>query len=63
VLVGPALVVFVGFVIFPVVMAAYYGFFTWQGYGRRRLHRLQNYVTILTDPDFQERSATTSSSS
>ena len=32
-LAGPALVVFVGFVIFPVVLAGYYGFFRWKGFG------------------------------
>ena len=30
---GPAILVFVAFVIFPVVLAAYYGFYRWQGYG------------------------------
>ena len=30
---GPTLLVFVFFVIFPVAVAAYYGFFSWQGYG------------------------------
>jgi len=46
---------FVGFVIFPVIMAAYYGFFNWHGYGPATdFIGLKNYVTILTDPDFQE---------
>ncbi|MBW9095587.1 sugar ABC transporter permease [Microbacterium jejuense] len=55
VLVGPALIFFVGFVIFPVIMAAYYGFFNWHGYGPAvDFIGLKNYVTILTDPDFQE---------
>lgn len=55
VLVGPALIFFVGFVIFPVIMAAYYGFFNWHGYGPpTEFIGLKNYVTILTDPDFQE---------
>jgi raffinose/stachyose/melibiose transport system permease protein len=54
-LVGPALLFFVGFVIFPVVMAAYYGFFNWHGYGPATdFIGLKNYVTILTDPQFQE---------
>jgi raffinose/stachyose/melibiose transport system permease protein len=54
-LVGPALVMFVGFVIFPIVMAAYYGFFRWQGYGPPTdFVGLQNYLTILTDPTFIE---------
>jgi raffinose/stachyose/melibiose transport system permease protein len=55
VLVGPALLVFLGFVIFPVVMAAYYGFFSWQGYGPPTdFVGFRNYVTILQDPTFQE---------
>jgi len=55
VLIGPALVMFIGFVIFPVVMAAYYGFFRWQGYGApTEFVGLQNYLTILTDPTFVE---------
>ncbi|ASD20913.1 MULTISPECIES: carbohydrate ABC transporter permease [Cryobacterium] len=55
VLVGPALIVFLGFVIFPVVMAAYYGFFSWQGYGPPTdFVGFRNYVTILQDPTFQE---------
>jgi raffinose/stachyose/melibiose transport system permease protein len=52
-LVGPALVMFLGFVIFPVVMAAYYGFFSWQGYGvPTDFIGLRNYATILQDPAF-----------
>lgn len=55
ILVGPALVVFLGFVMFPVVMAAYYGFFRWHGFGPATdFVGLQNYVTILQDPTFQE---------
>jgi len=55
VLVGPALIVFLGFVIFPVVMAAYYGFFSWQGYGPPTdFVGFRNYITILQDPTFQE---------
>jgi len=54
-LVGPALVIFLGFVIFPVAMAAYYGFFRWQGYGAPTdFVGLQNYLTIITDPTFLE---------
>jgi ABC-type sugar transport system permease subunit len=54
-LVGPALVMFLGFVIFPVLMAAYYGFFSWQGYGvPTDFIGLRNYATILQDPAFQQ---------
>ncbi|MGA1836522.1 sugar ABC transporter permease [Herbiconiux sp. 11R-BC] len=54
-LIGPALIVFVAFVIFPVAMAAYYGFFSWSGYGPATdFVGFRNYITILTDPAFHE---------
>ena len=54
-LAGPAIIVFVSFVIFPVVMAAYYGFFKWKGYGvPTDFVGLQNYITILKDPTFHD---------
>ncbi|HEY0186610.1 MAG TPA: sugar ABC transporter permease [Cellulomonas sp.] len=50
---GPAILVFLAFVIFPVLMAAYYGFFKWKGYGvPTDFVGLQNYVTILQDSTF-----------
>lgn len=53
VLAGPAILIFVTFVIFPVVMAGYYGFFRWSGFGSPEdFVGLQNYITILTDPEF-----------
>jgi raffinose/stachyose/melibiose transport system permease protein len=52
---GPAIVLFVAFVIFPVVLAAYYGFFKWKGYGAPTdFVGLQNYVTILKDVTFRD---------
>ncbi|MEP6480067.1 MAG: sugar ABC transporter permease [Rhodoglobus sp.] len=52
-LVGPALIVFLGFVILPVGIAAYYGFFSWAGYGpATKFVGLQNYITILQDGTF-----------
>ena len=33
VLSAPALIVFLGFVILPVILAMYYGFFKWKGFG------------------------------
>ena len=55
VLLGPALVVFLAFVIFPVVMAAYYGFFSWQGFGvPTQFVGIRNYLTIAQDPTFHE---------
>ena len=55
ILIGPALIVFVAFVILPVALAAYYGFFSWSGYGPATdFVGLRNYITILTDPGFHE---------
>ena len=55
VLSGPAILVFVAFVIFPVAVAAYYGFYKWQGYGpATNWVGLNNYRLILTDPAFQQ---------
>ncbi len=54
-LAGPALIVFFAFVIFPVAMAAYYGFFAWSGFGpATNFVGIRNYVDILTDPDFHQ---------
>jgi raffinose/stachyose/melibiose transport system permease protein len=51
---GPAILMFVAFVIFPVVMAAYYGFYRWKGFGvPTNFVGLDNYVTILQDSAFR----------
>lgn len=53
-MVGPAVIFFVGFVIFPVIMAAYYGFFRWSGFGPAiDFVGLRNYFVIFSDPNFQ----------
>ncbi|WP_257231082.1 carbohydrate ABC transporter permease [Streptomyces sp. UH6] len=52
---GPAIIVFLAFVIFPVALAAYYGFYRWKGYGDPTdWVGLDNYKLILTDPAFHE---------
>ena len=51
-LTGPALLVFVGFVIVPIVYAAYVGLFKWNGYGPLTNPTLDNYKHLLTDPYF-----------
>jgi len=52
---GPAILMFLGFVIFPVLMAAYYGFYRWKGFGvPTNFVGLKNYVTILQDTAFRE---------
>ena len=49
----PALLLFTIFVTFPVVEAAYYGFYNWNGYGPpTKWVNLQNYVRALSDPIF-----------
>jgi multiple sugar transport system permease protein/raffinose/stachyose/melibiose transport system permease protein len=54
-LAGPAVLMFVAFVMFPVVLAAYYGFFKWKGFGPPTdFVGLQNYATILQDPTFHD---------
>ncbi|MFC5502896.1 carbohydrate ABC transporter permease [Lysinimonas soli] len=52
---GPAIVVFVAFVILPVALAAYYGFYRWQGYGAPTdFVGLGNYALIFTDTAFHD---------
>jgi multiple sugar transport system permease protein/raffinose/stachyose/melibiose transport system permease protein len=54
-LAGPGVVVFVTFVIVPVLMAGYYGFFEWSGYGvPAEFVGLRNYEQVLTDAAFLE---------
>ena len=54
-LAGPAILMFITFVMFPVVLAAYYGFFKWKGFGPPTdFVGLQNYVQILQDPTFHD---------
>lgn len=54
----PALILFLGFVILPVIMAAYYGFFRWKGYGNPTVTGqfigFDNYKIIFSDPNFQQ---------
>ena len=54
-LAGPAIVMFITFVMLPVLLAAYYGFFKWKGFGPpTHFVGLQNYVTILKDSTFHD---------
>jgi raffinose/stachyose/melibiose transport system permease protein len=55
VLSAPAIIMFLAFVVFPVALAAYYGFYRWHGYGPATdWVGLNNYKLILTDPAFQQ---------
>ena len=50
---GPAIIVFVGFVMVPVVVALYYSFFKWKGLGPATdFIGFGNYKWTLTNPDF-----------
>ncbi|WP_166866570.1 MULTISPECIES: sugar ABC transporter permease [unclassified Salinibacterium] len=50
---GPALIVFVGFVILPVVLAAVYSFYNWNGLTPlERFIGFDNYARALNDPLF-----------
>ncbi len=55
---APAVIVFVTFVILPVFMAAYYGFYKWKGFGSPSITGkfvwFQNYKVILGDPLFHQ---------
>ena len=54
-LTGPAIVIFLAFVIVPVVMAGYYGFFKWKGFGpATNFVGLDNYLIILRDSTFHD---------
>jgi raffinose/stachyose/melibiose transport system permease protein len=54
-LAGPAIAMFLVFVVFPVLMAAYYGFYKWKGFGKpTNFIGLKNYDTILHDGSFHE---------
>jgi multiple sugar transport system permease protein/raffinose/stachyose/melibiose transport system permease protein len=53
VLSGPAIIVFVVFVIVPVIVALYYSFFSWKGYGPATdFIGWGNYKWTLTNPAF-----------
>lgn len=54
-LTGPAIIIFLAFVIVPVVMAGYYGFFKWKGFGPpTNFVGLDNYLIIFKDSAFQD---------
>lgn len=54
-LLGPALLLFVGFVLAPIAVAVYYGFYRWNGFGPLSdVVGLKNYRQALTDPVFHQ---------
>ena len=57
VLAAPAIIVFVGFVILPLILGFYYGFYRWKGFGMPsetgEFAGIDNYITAFKDPTFQ----------
>ena len=52
---GPAVLMFLAFVIFPVIMAAYYGFYRWKGFGPpTEFVGFDNYLAIFRDSTFHD---------
>jgi raffinose/stachyose/melibiose transport system permease protein len=51
-LLGPALLMFIGFVLAPIVAAVYYGFFKWTGFSPRVANGVGNYTRALQDSVF-----------
>jgi len=55
VLLTPPLLLFIGFVLLPIGIAAYYGLYKWTGFGPlTNFAGLANYKIALTDPAFQQ---------
>jgi raffinose/stachyose/melibiose transport system permease protein len=50
---APALLVFVIFVVYPIVQSGYYSFFNWKGFGAKTFVGLGNFAQILKDTIFQ----------
>src|SRR5579862_7793136 len=54
-LIGPAVVLFGGFVIVPMIFAAWYSLYNWSGFGPLSdFIGGQNYTGVLTGPVFRE---------
>ena len=55
---APAIILFCCFVILPIILGAYYGFYQWKGFGtpaeNGKFVGLQNYIVALKDPNFQQ---------
>lgn len=52
-LLGPGLILFVGLVLVPILVAAYYSLNQWDGFGPLEWVGLQNYRQVLSDTVFQ----------
>ena len=52
-LLAPALVLFIAFVLLPIAVAVYYSFFKWTGFSPRHPYGLGNYAWALHDTVFR----------
>ena len=52
-LLTPALVLFIGFVLLPIAVAVYYSFYKWTGFSPRTPYGLENYKRVLEDEVFR----------
>ena len=52
-LLTPATLLFAGFVLAPIALAAYYSFYNWDGYGPLTSAGLSNYTSAITGSNFQ----------
>lgn len=48
----PALLIYLIFVVVPVIWSSYYGFFSWKGIGDPKFIGWGNYIEVLRDPIF-----------
>lgn len=48
----PALVIFIGIIIIPIAMSAYYSLLDWSGFGSGKFVGLSNYRGLISDPIF-----------
>ncbi|NOU92278.1 ABC transporter permease subunit [Paenibacillus sp. LMG 31456] len=48
----PALLIYLVFVIVPIIWSAYYGFYDWKGIGASKFIGFDNYIEALKDPIF-----------
>jgi raffinose/stachyose/melibiose transport system permease protein len=49
--IAPALLFYSAFVLIPICITAYYSLLRWNGIGVAQFRGLQNYLTVLTEPD------------
>ena len=49
--IAPALLFYSVFVLIPLGITAYYSLLRWNGIGAMQFRGLNNYLTVLTDPD------------